>query len=384
MRHIILWLTLLLSLTACQLSLGSNEVNTPLPAITQPPVTTTRTTPVAQVPTASPTVRPTNTPPKVNTSVPLPSCTRQTTWPSYVVVSGDTLGKIANRTGSDVATLTKANCLANADQISVGQTLYVPRIPTPPTNVPPTAVPATTVPSGDKFIVSTLPTNPGCYLQIYGMIISPNVYSAPQNTASVVATLDSALYYRIYSQTTTHYEIAYTAQGQSGWFDKTFGNPVGNCNVLTQVPANIVTTRYDGIAFDHPANWYSGFNVDGLPGGTLGTIRALEMPTTINGWTTNMVMVGYTVVPDGIMGPNLETAAKEAVENLRQSGRYSIVREATPIKTAMGYDGFFYDYTDTSAYSRVYYLRIGEKNVSFMIQGNITLGDAVLSTLRPA
>src|SRR5687768_2856076 len=115
MRHIILWLTLLLSLTACQLSLGSSsEVNTPLPATTQPASTATRTTPIAQVPTATATLRPTNTPPKVNTSVPLPSCQRQTTWPTYVVVAGDTLGKIANRTASDVATLTTANCLTNA------------------------------------------------------------------------------------------------------------------------------------------------------------------------------------------------------------------------------------------------------------------------------
>ena len=111
MRHIILWLALLLSLTACQLSLGSsnNDVATPLPVITQPSVTATRTTPVAQVSTATVTPRPTNTPPKVNTSVPLPSCTRQTTWPTYIVVAGDTLGKIANRTASDVATLTTAN-----------------------------------------------------------------------------------------------------------------------------------------------------------------------------------------------------------------------------------------------------------------------------------
>jgi hypothetical protein len=250
--------------------------------------------------------------------------------------------------------------------------------------VPATPVPATSVPTGDKFIVSMLPTNPGCYLQIYGMVISPNVYSAPQNTSSIVATLDSSLYYRIFSQTTTHYEIAYTAQGQSAWFDKTFGNPVGNCNVLTQVPANIVTTRYSGIAFDHPANWYSGFNVDGLPGGTLGTIRALEMPGTIGGWQSHMVMVGYTLVPDGIIGPNLEIASREAVENLRQDGRYTIVREVTPFTTGNGMSGFMYDYADSTASYRIYNLRVGDKNVVFMIQGNMTLGDSVVSTVRLA
>jgi LysM repeat protein len=374
MRHIILWIGLLLSLTACQLSLDSSpdDVATPLPVITQKPSVVTSTPLTVQTPT--PTRQTTNTPPKINTSVPLPSCQRRTNWPTYSVVAGDTLGKIANRTASDVATLVAANCLANADQISVGQTLYVPQAPTPPTQTP--------VVVDNGFVVSSLPANAQCYYQVQGIPGSANVRGAPDNASNILTTITTQFYYRIYSQTTTHYEITYSKHGETGWVEKLFGTPVGDCHVLTNAPSNIVTTHYNGIALDHPSNWYSGFNIDGLLGGYMGTIRTSEMPTTINGWNSNMVVVSYTIVPDGIIGPNLEIAAKEAVENLRQSGRFSIAREATAIKTVSGYEGFFYDYTDTSAYYRVYNLRVGSQNVVFMIQGNITLGDSVVNTVR--
>jgi len=45
---------------------------------------------------------------------------------TYVVVSGDTLGKIALRTGTTVAELLRLNGLANPDVIAVGQKLKVP------------------------------------------------------------------------------------------------------------------------------------------------------------------------------------------------------------------------------------------------------------------
>jgi hypothetical protein len=54
-----------------------------------------------------------------------------------VVVSGDTLGTLAQRTGSTIAQLSTANCLSNANQIAVGQQLRVPRQPDPIV-VPPT------------------------------------------------------------------------------------------------------------------------------------------------------------------------------------------------------------------------------------------------------
>lgn len=53
-------------------------------------------------------------------------CTPRTDWPTYTVAAGDTLFTIATTAGSDVATLTAANCLLNPNQIEVGQVLYVP------------------------------------------------------------------------------------------------------------------------------------------------------------------------------------------------------------------------------------------------------------------
>jgi hypothetical protein len=55
---------------------------------------------------------------------------------AYLVVAGDTLSGIATRAGTTTETLVLANCLANANVIRVGQTLYVPRYPTPPTPRP--------------------------------------------------------------------------------------------------------------------------------------------------------------------------------------------------------------------------------------------------------
>lgn len=67
------------------------------------------------------------------------ACTKQTTWPSYTVQAGDTLGTIAQRTNSTIAELTRANCLTNPSLIHVGNQLYVPNFPATP--IPATAVP---------------------------------------------------------------------------------------------------------------------------------------------------------------------------------------------------------------------------------------------------
>lgn len=81
--------------------------------------------PTSTVPTQVPTLRPT-------------LCASRTDWQVYTVVAGDTLGNIANRTGATIAQLADANCLVNANYISVGQRLFVPRLPVIPTvtNIP--------------------------------------------------------------------------------------------------------------------------------------------------------------------------------------------------------------------------------------------------------
>lgn len=67
------------------------------------------------------------------TSVVVPTvattCTPPTGWLAYRVVSGDTLGTIAESTGTTVAVLQNANCIQNIEIIYVGQLLYVPTLP---------------------------------------------------------------------------------------------------------------------------------------------------------------------------------------------------------------------------------------------------------------
>ncbi|MBZ0304409.1 MAG: LysM peptidoglycan-binding domain-containing protein [Anaerolineae bacterium] len=66
-----------------------------------------------------------------------PACVPRTDWAyTYVVPAGDTLSAIAQRAGLTTAALAAANCLPDANVISVGQALRVPRAVTAP--LPPT------------------------------------------------------------------------------------------------------------------------------------------------------------------------------------------------------------------------------------------------------
>lgn len=70
-------------------------------------------------------------------------CFIRTDWPIYVVKSGDTLLRIAQRVGSTVTELAYANCIPNANIVYVGQQLRVPRLPVPtpaPTQVAPSTL----------------------------------------------------------------------------------------------------------------------------------------------------------------------------------------------------------------------------------------------------
>jgi hypothetical protein len=66
-------------------------------------------------------------------------CVSRTDWLVYVVLAGDTLSGIAVRSGSTVAELAAANCIANPHRIMEGQRIYVRRVPTAPTSgrIPP-------------------------------------------------------------------------------------------------------------------------------------------------------------------------------------------------------------------------------------------------------
>ncbi len=86
-----------------------------------------------------------------NTRIPVvaTSCAPRADWNfSYTVQSGDTLFRVAQSFGVNAAELQTANCLANADQIQVGQVLRVPQQP------------ATAVPQASATPQATaLPTN---------------------------------------------------------------------------------------------------------------------------------------------------------------------------------------------------------------------------------
>ena len=50
-------------------------------------------------------------------------------WIPYIVESGDSLSLLAIQTDSTIEELVAYNCLANADDIAVDQTIYVPHQP---------------------------------------------------------------------------------------------------------------------------------------------------------------------------------------------------------------------------------------------------------------
>jgi len=75
-------------------------------------------------------------------------CRRRADWIAYRVLPGDTLGTIAARAATTIATLTQANCLSNPNYIEVGWTIYVPRVPMTVTPGTPGTVVASVTPGG--------------------------------------------------------------------------------------------------------------------------------------------------------------------------------------------------------------------------------------------
>ena len=90
--------------------------------------TPTPTPSASATPTKSPTPTPTPTPTKTASATPTPTPTpTATTKPtSYIVVSGDTLTKIALKFGVTQTALMTANKITNANSIQVGQKLVIP------------------------------------------------------------------------------------------------------------------------------------------------------------------------------------------------------------------------------------------------------------------
>lgn len=127
---------LALATLACTLSSIDSPTATVPPTVERMTTLTATVTPAITILTPTPTAtdialpNPTQAPPTVV------NCFPQTGWPVYVVVPGDTVSRIAERTGATTAQLAQANCLSNPGLIYVGQRLYVPRLPAVPTAVP--------------------------------------------------------------------------------------------------------------------------------------------------------------------------------------------------------------------------------------------------------
>jgi len=140
---------LLYFLTACS-SPSAEVVETIFPTQTERVVvvtaTPTETIPATSTRQATATPRATSTPRA--TATPIPTvCRSRTDWETYTVKQGDTLGKIAQATGSNVTVLATANCITNVNNVIAGQRIVVPRQPNTPTHTYTPSVTATLVPS---------------------------------------------------------------------------------------------------------------------------------------------------------------------------------------------------------------------------------------------
>ncbi len=221
MRYLGLVLLLIISLSGCRL-LAEQAQNTPEPIVTENPIASIQPTTAATLaPTATstPTAKPTtgtntNTGSSAGNSGVVTPCAVRTDWVTYIIVSGDTLGKIAQRAGTTVAELTKANCLNDANLISVGQTLRVPvLLPTIQTPTPP-----------------SVPNPALCFYTGYG-IGAPHAIYAGGAAADVtqIGTIPDNLPYEVIAQSSTRYQLIYTIRRETVWVNKGTGGLSGNC-----------------------------------------------------------------------------------------------------------------------------------------------------------
>lgn len=148
-------LALTLAGLACNLRGGGRDTDE-VPVVV--PVFDVATITPASLPTvdfviATPTFVPAVEPlPAVLPATPV-NCMPVAGWPVYAVRAGDTLGVIAEASGTTVEQLAAANCLARVDLIFVDQQLFVPQLPAAPVAPPAVQViVATPNPSAPVFI----------------------------------------------------------------------------------------------------------------------------------------------------------------------------------------------------------------------------------------
>lgn len=116
----LLALLLVLLVAACNLT---RNAPSPTPLATQG--TSLPTFPVG---TFNPSITPMNLAPPV----PDPTsgaCPQPPGWVGYVVEPGDSLGALAEATGSTIAVLQQQNCMGDSDALFVGETIWLPTNP---------------------------------------------------------------------------------------------------------------------------------------------------------------------------------------------------------------------------------------------------------------
>jgi LysM repeat protein len=118
------------------------------------------------------------------------NCVVRTDWQIYYVQSGDTLGSLAQRTGSTISALATANCLANPNALTVGQALRVPRTPSavlPPIAFDPNSCPPTgnDNPAQPVSIAPYVRYEAKCYLLQNGATVTVSWPQAPPNFVEV-------------------------------------------------------------------------------------------------------------------------------------------------------------------------------------------------------
>ena|SRR5215212_4913686 len=122
-KTIISLILLLLPLLACNLT------RTP-PTPTAPPPTVPQATSIAPTLFASITPLPGGggTAPTQPASQ-NPNCIPPTGWIQYTIEAGDSLGALAQDTGTTMQDIITANCLSDPDTLFTGQVIYLPTLP---------------------------------------------------------------------------------------------------------------------------------------------------------------------------------------------------------------------------------------------------------------
>lgn len=142
----------------------------------------------------------------VVTSLYVPNCVARTDWPLYIVVSGDTLSKVAQRTGTTWPVLAHANCLVNPNLIYVGQGLRVPSLPSRPAPPNPIPVPIVTYPG--------VPAPRDCSVVVVDTRRLVPIYSGPGSVYTLIGYLHN---YAPWQETRVGTYRIQLPTGGSGW-----------------------------------------------------------------------------------------------------------------------------------------------------------------------